>query len=91
MTWIDDPMHRDFEETAPGCFAPSEPIPPPGRDGPRAVWAIRCATRLVEVRRDLDFTRAHGVADALWRDAEMRDRAPELVAEAMLHRPLPPV
>ena len=90
MHFTDDPMHNDFEETAPSTFASGEPIPPAGRDGPRAVWAIRCATRMVEVRRDLDFRRAHGVADALWRDAELRLRVPELVAEGMLNHPLPP-
>jgi hypothetical protein len=90
MIFTDDPMHNDFEETVPVAFASLEPIPPIGRDGPRAVWAIRCATRLVEVRRDLDLRRARGVADALWRDAELRRFTPELVAESMRHQPLPP-
>jgi hypothetical protein len=80
----DDGLSGDFEDTAPGFFRSLDAPQSAGRDGAQIVWAIRCATRMVEVRHDLDFARAHGVALALCADGELCHCPPELVAEAMV-------
>ena len=84
MDPFDDGQQSDFEDTAPGFFRSLDPPGPDGRDGAQIVWAIRCATRMVQVRHDLDFVRAHGVALALCADGALCHCAPELVAEAMV-------
>lgn len=69
----------DFEETRPSVAQLM-------RQGAEflhtnAAWCIRCATRLIGVRGDLDRGLAHAVSEALARDAEQRAREPEQVAE----------
>jgi len=80
----DDGPSSDFEDTAPGFFRSLDGPRSADRDGAQVVWAIRCATRMVQVRHDLDLARAHGVALALCADGELSHCAPELVAEAMV-------
>lgn len=90
MDPFDDGRPSDFEDTAPGFFRSLDAPESRGRDGAQIVWAIRCATRMVEVRHDLDFARAHGVALALCADGELCHCAPELVAEALVRgAPMP--
>lgn len=73
---------EDFQETMPT-------ISRWAREGTEyvranAVWCIRCASRMIEVRRELHFEQAHDVAQALSLDDALRARTPELVAEDLV-------